>query len=392
VGIGRPADAAGAARLRKRRCDSGDGVACAAYAAHLESTGQRRADRVARRAWKLLRRACDKKRARHCTTLAERLMSGGLGLPRDERQASRLYQRACSAGDATGCVTLARSLARGPARDRTRARAGFERALKLNQAHCEAGDPVACHDLGVQHARGWGVPESQERFRHFERLACQRGLESVSCRRYPSARPRPAPAKGVRICGTTVDRDVEQILCTGSGLTDLSPLTGFPRLVGLYLERNPLVDLSPLSRIPTLELLLLNGTRVKDLSPLRGLKQLRILELNKTRVSDLAPLAGLTRLRRIKASHTAVTDLSPLAALRRLYYLDLSNTRVAVLKPLKHLGVLELLYLAQTRVKDLSPLSRMRRLKELDLRGTPVPASEVKRFRAAHRKCEVRGP
>jgi internalin A len=77
-----------------------------------------------------------------------------------------------------------------------------------------------------------------------------------------------------------------------------------------------------------------SNSRVSDLSPLASLAQLHQLNCFNTQVSDLSPLASLTQLQQLNCFNTQVSDLSPLVSLTQLQQLDCSNSRVSDLLPI----------------------------------------------------------
>jgi internalin A len=76
-------------------------------------------------------------------------------------------------------------------------------------------------------------------------------------------------------------------------ISDLSPLTSLPHLMGLDLYANQVTDLSPLAKLPHLTQLRLDRNQIRDLTPLSTLSKLTSLELRDNLVQDLRPLAKL---------------------------------------------------------------------------------------------------
>jgi serine/threonine protein kinase len=103
------------------------------------------------------------------------------------------------------------------------------------------------------------------------------------------------PADVMRILQARSDVSVSSLNLSGTGISDLSPLTSLP-IKYLYLAGNPgIVNITPLAGMP-LERLDLTGTKVNDLSPLGG-SPLRELVLEACRnVSDLTALAQCEKL------------------------------------------------------------------------------------------------
>ena len=157
-----------------------------------------------------------------------------------------------------------------------------------------------------------------------------------------------------------------------TGVTDVSPLSGLTALVSLYLIGTRVTDVSPLSGLTALVSLDLTGTRVTDVSPLSGLAALKTLTLDDTDVTEVSPLSGLTALKELHLTNTGVTDVSPLAGLTGLEMLYLSHTGVTDVLLLSGLTALKTLTLADANVTDVSPLSGLAALETLDLDYTGV--------------------
>ena len=75
-----------------------------------------------------------------------------------------------------------------------------------------------------------------------------------------------------------------------------------------------------MSKLVNLTTLNLSGTGVSDVSPLSKLTKLWDLDLSNTRVSDVSPLSKLTKLMVLKLNGTRVLDLSPLSKLNLSWY------------------------------------------------------------------------
>ncbi|MEK0452055.1 MAG: Serine/threonine-protein kinase PknB [Verrucomicrobiota bacterium] len=154
----------------------------------------------------------------------------------------------------------------------------------------------------------------------------------------------------------------------GTGISDLSPLSGAP-VGSLNLgDCRDVRSIEPLRGMP-LQWLSLSRTSVEDLSPLAGSSTLTELNLSHTPASDLGPLANL-KLSMLQLGYSEARDLTPLSKLP-IKYLDLENARgVGSLAALADMP-LEWLSCAYINVTDFSPLAGLP-LKKLWLQGCTV--------------------
>lgn len=113
---------------------------------------------------------------------------------------------------------------------------------------------------------------------------------------------------------TTYYSGVEKLDLSGQNLSsaDLAKLALFTGVTDLNLSGNK--GVTSLSNLPNmaLETLDLSGTGVSDLSSLTGLTALETLNLSNTRISDLTALKSLTALETLDISNTGVTTLDSL--------------------------------------------------------------------------------
>jgi len=85
--------------------------------------------------------------------------------------------------------------------------------------------------------------------------------------------------------------------CYNGGVTDLSGMENFSRIVHLDLRLNPITDLSPLNNIRTLQVLFLNNTSITSFDALTNLNLLRKIEArNIPGLTDITELLRMTRL------------------------------------------------------------------------------------------------
>ena len=169
---------------------------------------------------------------------------------------------------------------------------------------------------------------------------------------------------------------------TNQDVTDLAPLAALTGLVSLRLTGNAAVaDLSALDGLP-LENLGLSGTGVSDLQPLSATTTLRFVGLSGTRVSDLGPLARSAGLIELDVAHAAVADLSPLAGAPSLEMLDVRENAVADLAPLAGMPALDELWVGGNPVVDLRPLLDAPALLGVDVEGLDLATPGIDELRA----------
>ncbi len=153
-----------------------------------------------------------------------------------------------------------------------------------------------------------------------------------------------------------------------NAISDLSPLSGLPRLGSLFLDRNIVSDLSPLAASTGLEVLKLQDNDLSDIAPLAELRSLQDLRLSGNAIKDLSPLTRLGGLTALNLERNALTELSPLSDLTRLVDLRLTGNPVSDLSPLSNLR-LETLTVGHNDVtlQDVAELGRFRRIASLHL-------------------------
>ncbi len=120
-------------------------------------------------------------------------------------------------------------------------------------------------------------------------------------------------ANGTVDLSAVKDLPLTDLACFGSGVTNLTPISGMPLHV-LWVTGNwELTNLEPLKGMP-LTGFACDNTQVADLSPLSGMP-LKYLICHVTRVADLSPLKGMP-LEQLSCNQTLITDLSPLAGMK----------------------------------------------------------------------------
>lgn len=139
-GEGVPADAARAATLFERACDSGEELAACVSLAYGYSNGLGVSKDEARAA-ALYEKACKGGESVACFNLGIKLRDGA-GVTRNAPQAAAMFRQACDAGHLPACNSLAVAIERG-----TLAQTGRADASSLFRRACDGGVSVACANL-----------------------------------------------------------------------------------------------------------------------------------------------------------------------------------------------------------------------------------------------------
>lgn len=135
-------------------------------------------------------------------------------------------------------------------------------------------------------------------------------------------------------------------------------------LVSLKLAWGHVSDLSPLTRFPKLTTLALPSNRVSDerLAALTALPELSSLDLSCNPIRCMGSLPELPTLKQL--------DLS--AAPKTLLYYPPTPDQYPLLSAIPKLPALEILSLAHHPLRDVSPLTALPSLRELNLYGTEI--------------------
>ena len=133
--------------------------------------------------------------------------------------------------------------------------------------------------------------------------------------------------------------------CSGTKISDLTPIKDLANLNMLYCSRAQVSDLTPIKDLSNLNELYCSDTEISDLTPIKDLANLNMLYFSDTEISDLTPIKDLANLNRLDCSGTKISDLTPIKDLANLNRLDCSGTKISDLTPIKDLSNLNTLYL-----------------------------------------------
>ncbi len=186
------------------------------------------------------------------------------------------------------------------------------------------------------------------------------------------------------------------ILPRSDSMSDLSPIKELSGLVDLSLPPTTTdVMLAELmAHLPHLERLYLEScNKITDLSPLTGLPKLTYLDLHFVHnVEDISSLAQLTQLEYLRLLGTRVSDLSPLSNLINLKTIFLWENRYLMdISPIANLTNLEFLGLIDCDlVTDIRPLEKLIHLKGLALIGCDnISPEQIEALKSALPNCKI---
>ena len=155
-------------------------------------------------------------------------------------------------------------------------------------------------------------------------------------------------------------------------ISDLSPLSGLPKLSGLSLQSSQISDMSPLANLTSLWQLALNVTNISNITPIQNMTRLTDLNLTFNNITDISALSGLTNLQSLRIFHNNISNLTPLSGLTTLKELDISDNNISDVSPLAGLTNLTHLYLSRNPISDVSSLTGLVNLQELHLLENPI--------------------
>lgn len=122
-----------------------------------------------------------------------------------------------------------------------------------------------------------------------------------------------------------------------------------------------------LKKLPNLECLVISNAGITNISYVGHLKNLRVLYLQRNNISDITPLKGLTKLEILSLNGNKISSISSLSALTQLTELYIRDNLIADFAPVSNLKQLNILYLSGNKSKNYSKLNNVKKgLLELD--------------------------
>ena len=178
--------------------------------------------------------------------------------------------------------------------------------------------------------------------------------------------------------GLQYARNLEHLTLWRGRVSDLSPLSGLDKLVGVHMGYHVIRDLSPLVGLPSLRSLSVPGNLIGDLSPIAGMTELRNLGIggNHWTDEDLQHLNGLMELQSLDLANSEIGSIAALANLPQLRDLSLGgNRRLRDIRVVSNFPKLERFYIGESNVSDISPLGGLTSLRYLGI--SEVPATDL---------------
>lgn len=153
--------------------------------------------------------------------------------------------------------------------------------------------------------------------------------------------------------------EITTLNCQSRGVNNLEGIQAFIKLKELMLSDNmALSNTHRLGELSDLELIEVYGTGMTDISWVTGLTKLKQLWIGNNPVADLTPLQNLTQLKGLGLPDSTLTDLSIVANLTNLEFLDLGMNTIADISALSHLTSLKMIDLSMSGNQDISPILR----------------------------------
>lgn len=165
-------------------------------------------------------------------------------------------------------------------------------------------------------------------------------------------------------------------------LTHVAALGGLARLQTLRIDSADLLggNMSFLSRLFGLQGLVLTNMTFQSLPALKRLSRLRVLDLRSNGIANASFIQEVAQLEKLLLNHNRLKTLPPLRTLPRLQQLDLSHNPLVSLEALADAPALSVVIANGVSARAL-PRMPMPALRRMDLLGSPVPVSEILRFR-----------
>ncbi len=95
-----------------------------------------------------------------------------------------------------------------------------------------------------------------------------------------------------------------------------------------------IVSLTGLEHCTPLEVIFMNGDPISDLTPISGLHRLIGIQFTGANITDISPIADLTNLIGFSFRATPLQNIIPLTNLPNLHWMELSQTQITSLAPL----------------------------------------------------------
>lgn len=203
------------------------------------------------------------------------------------------------------------------------------------------------------------------------------------------------------ISAAYLEQGNKTLMLYAPGVSNLKPLTAFPDLKLLGIQRSAVSDFSPLARLPVLETLIISaeGRAVNidtlvpvrsvtsltienfanlNLTPLSSMIQLIALALKSGSVTNAEALTRMSQLKQLSLVSLGLTDLTFLPLDAALSSLDLGkNPGLTSIGPVAVFKLLTSLRVSETAVTDFKPTGGLASLNLLDIsqvEGATSPA------------------
>jgi len=168
---------------------------------------------------------------------------------------------------------------------------------------------------------------------------------------------------------------LEKLVISGTGVTDLNPISEFVELRSFYADHAGIEDLSPLSKMIYLRELAAAGNNISSLAGLENMTTLITVNLRGNHISDLSLLTpSCEKLEYLRLDGNEITDLTPLTNCTKLKRFTADRNRITSLAPLASCTELDMVSANGNRIETLAGITNWTNLTYLDLSYNNIPS------------------
>jgi Leucine-rich repeat (LRR) protein len=170
---------------------------------------------------------------------------------------------------------------------------------------------------------------------------------------------------------------VYDLNCSGTKITDLTPLRKFSNLEKLDCSHTSITSIAPLSAVSNLKSLNVSYCLLTDLQGIEKLNMLSELKCKANKIADLSRVKSLLNLTELDCSENELENIAAVKNLLLLNKFDISlNIKIKSIDEVSELVNLEKLAIRKIDVGNIEPLRKLINLKYLDIYNTNITSLE----------------